>query len=109
MCPHTGKARKKILVLGKFHLCTGMGSAGSPCKNIKYEVCPVKDPAAKFFFYVPQLAGGELIIKNGNIDIFFPHILCYFQYLTRADKGPGIWNIKLLDKSSDRSDSGCFF
>ena len=84
--PHTGEARKHVLIMSQFHLHLGVGCLGPLGKDFQDEAGPVDDIAAlDGLFDVSLLHPGEFIVEDDVFDLVLAAVLLDFLQFPRAD------------------------
>jgi len=84
-----------------------MRGAGTAGEDVKDKIGAVNNAAVELLLNVAHLAGGELIIKDGQGDGVSGNKSRYLLYLALVDKGPGIGMLNTLKKRSDGHSSCC--
>ena len=68
--PHLGQSGQQVLILGQFHLGSGMAGPSTCSKNVEDQMGSVHDLHAEQAFDVLQLRGRQLVVEDDQIHSF---------------------------------------
>ena len=93
---HAGKPGQQVLILGQLHLQSAFLGLGTLGKNIQNQGASVQHRHAHDLFQGPDIAGGQLVVKNYHGGFRSLHQHPHFLGLALADEAVGIRGVAVL-------------
>ena len=112
MGPQALQAGQHVAVLGQLHLCLGTGCLGAHGKDVEDEAGAVEDFHLQLLFYVAQLLGAELVIKDDHAHLalgflLLLDILSYLLQFAYSQISDAAWPRQPLGEPLHSDGSGC--